>query len=133
MRYIIFAILMTVLLFSTNSSSQPSLITGKKASENGLMQNYPNPFINNTAIEFTLKDENFVKLYVTDIDGKIITTLAEGEADSGKHCVYFKTGGNVNEIIYKCRLEIYSKDKSSVIFADERIMNVDLKESGGIK
>lgn len=100
MKYIVLAILITALFFSTNSRSQPALITEKKGSENRLMQNYPNPFVNNTLIEFTLKDENFVKLFVTDIGGNIITTLVEGEADSGKHCVYFKTGETVNEIIY---------------------------------
>jgi hypothetical protein len=54
-----------------------------------LKQNYPNPFNPQTAIEFELQNSGFVTLNVYNVLGQKITTLINGEMNSGLHKVNF--------------------------------------------
>jgi hypothetical protein len=50
-----------------------------------LSQNYPNPFNPNTTISFHLPTKSSVLLRVFDIQGQEITTLINGELETGSH------------------------------------------------
>lgn len=69
-----------------------------------LGQNFPNPVIKNTMIEFTLANATEVTLKIMDITGKVIATPVHELVQAGKHSVEF----NTNKIpggIYFYRLE----------------------------
>ena len=51
------------------------------------LYNYPNPFANTTTIVYTLPESGHVKLILTDLYGKTISTLADLQADAGSHSV----------------------------------------------
>jgi len=54
-----------------------------------LDQNYPNPFNPSTKIDYELKEAGFVSLKVFNILGQVVTTLAAGKQEAGKHQVTF--------------------------------------------
>jgi len=55
-----------------------------------LSQNYPNPFNSSTIIEFSLAVKSYVKIYVYDILGREISTIVDGEFESGVHRIKFE-------------------------------------------
>jgi carboxypeptidase T len=69
-----------------------------------LMQNYPNPFNPNTKINFTIPKQNFVKLNVYDISGKLVSILVNESKDAGKYEVIFN-GENLSSGIYFYKIE----------------------------
>ncbi len=48
-------------------------------------QNYPNPFRNETTIEFTLKKPDFVQISIYAVNGALVKTLVVSNFDTGKH------------------------------------------------
>jgi hypothetical protein len=52
-----------------------------------ISQNYPNPFYDKTAIEFTLPENGTVKVALYDILGREVQTLMQGYQDAGKHAI----------------------------------------------
>ena len=52
-----------------------------------MQQSYPNPFIEQTTIEFALPDPEFVTLEIYNILGQRVRTLVHGEQDAGYHRV----------------------------------------------
>lgn len=65
-----------------------------------LGQNFPNPAINKTKIEFSIEKSEFVTLTVSDITGKIVSTLINKELSAGKHTVEFDTNEIQNGIYF---------------------------------
>lgn len=64
------------------------------------ISNYPSPFSTKTVIEFDLKKEQTVSLYVYDITGRLVSVLLENETKlAGKNQVVFD-GSNMREGIY---------------------------------
>jgi hypothetical protein len=69
--------------------------TSEVAAENTYSQNklsaatlfsvYPNPFSNNTNISFTLSQSQKVCISIFNINGKLITTLADAQMEAGTH------------------------------------------------
>ena len=57
-----------------------------------LRQNFPNPFSNSTTIEFRLKENSKVLLQVTDISGKVVSTLLNEPKTKGDYSVDFNSG-----------------------------------------
>ncbi len=81
--------------------------------EYSLYQNNPNPFNETTTVKFSLKEDCYVKLYVTEEQTGNTFMLADGEMTAGPHGVIFKasvkTGsGSENQYDYICTLESYS-------------------------
>ncbi|MEO8514346.1 MAG: hypothetical protein ABI543_12345 [Ignavibacteria bacterium] len=81
--------------------------------KNSLYQNSPNPFGETTTIKFRLKEDCYVKLYITDEQTGNIFMLAEGEMSQGEHGIIFKArakaeSGSENEFDYTCTMETYS-------------------------
>ena len=69
-----------------------------------LYQNYPNPFNPETVIRFALPEAGYVKGVVYDILGREVTTLLNGEMNSGNHEIMFDAKG-IASGVYVFRLE----------------------------
>ncbi len=67
--------------------------------------NYPNPFGNKTTIHYTINKKSRVKIVVTDMFGKIITTLVDGEKNAGNHTLTWLTE-DLPEGMYICKLSM---------------------------
>ena len=65
---------------------------------------FPNPFSNQTTIEFTLPDADFVTLSMYDITGKQLKTILSKKLSKGIHQINWNAKG-LNEGIYFIRLE----------------------------
>ena len=69
-----------------------------------LSQNYPNPFNPTTTIQYSIPKDEFVKLTVYDITGRVVKELVNGYKSAGKHSVEFNTS-NYSSGTYYYRLE----------------------------
>jgi len=58
-----------------------------------LLGNYPNPFNPQTIINYELRNTNFVKLDVYNVQGQKIVTLVKGKQGAGAHSVMFDAAG----------------------------------------
>ncbi|HEX2787657.1 MAG TPA: T9SS type A sorting domain-containing protein [Ignavibacteria bacterium] len=66
-----------------------------------LKQNYPNPFNPSTTIEFTVKGQRSdVKLFVYDINGKIVSELVNETLPEGKYKFKFNANNLASGIYY---------------------------------
>ena len=52
-----------------------------------LASNWPNPFSNGTTINFRLAASGAASVIVTDVQGRIVATLADGQMTAGGHSV----------------------------------------------
>lgn len=67
-----------------------------------LLQNAPNPFTNSTSISFELKKDADVQLFVLDMNGRLISTLADDHLQAGSHTHKWDAGSYENGVyIYK--------------------------------
>ena len=70
---------------------------------------YPNPFTENTTIEFYLKEKSFVELSVFDFQGKKVETLIQKTLNKGNHKIKWngrdKNKKEVNSGTYLIRLQ----------------------------
>ncbi|MCH8568233.1 MAG: T9SS type A sorting domain-containing protein [Balneolales bacterium] len=69
-----------------------------------LYQNYPNPFNPGTQISFHLPHSDAAAIRVYTVDGRYISTLADGVFSAGTHQVYFDASA-LSSGIYLYRLE----------------------------
>jgi len=69
-----------------------------------LKQNYPNPFMGSTAIEYFIPTSGLVSLNIYDLTGRLITTLVNEEEQAGSHSVRFNDKG-LEAGIYYYRLQ----------------------------
>mgnify|MGYP001222047455 FL=1 len=58
--------------------------------EFSLMQNYPNPFNPSTNIRFSVPKDSYVRLYVYDINGKMVDEIINGYLNPGVHNVEWR-------------------------------------------
>jgi hypothetical protein len=61
---------------------------------------YPNPFRQNVSIVFTLPQAGDVNVEMYDAGGRLLTTLASGRRDAGKHTVTWNAAGWVPSGLY---------------------------------
>jgi hypothetical protein len=59
----------------------------------GLMQNYPNPFNPATTLQLALPERSRVVLLVSDMLGRTVAKLVDGDIDAGNHAVQFDANG----------------------------------------
>jgi hypothetical protein len=64
-----------------------------------LSQNYPNPFNNTTTIEFSIPQNERVRLVIYDLLGQEVVKLIDEEKNPGKHKIIFN-GYNLASGIY---------------------------------
>ncbi len=69
-----------------------------------LAQNFPNPFNPSTTIQFTLPQDDVVRLRVFDASGREVQTLLNGRTSRGTHTVSFNAT-NLASGVYLYRLE----------------------------
>lgn len=81
-----------------------------------LSQNYPNPFNPTTTIQFSIPNDQFVKLNVYNIKGEVVTNLVNGNVKAGIHKVNFDTGNFVSgQYFYKIETDGFSKIRKMVL------------------
>jgi glucuronoarabinoxylan endo-1,4-beta-xylanase len=74
-----------------------------------LAQNYPNPFSAATSIEYSIREEGFVRLAIYDVSGREVRTLVARIMPAGKHTVSVELNG-LSSGIYFYRLEAGGKN-----------------------
>jgi len=93
-----------------------------------LYQNYPNPFNPSTNISYKLKERGYVKLYVYDIKGELISVLVNEIQEAGYYEVEFSAAvshsgadRNLASGIYIYQI-LVSNDRSIPVFSDIKKM-----------
>jgi hypothetical protein len=101
----------TVVVSATSSAPKPHRPAGFE-----LAQNFPNPFNPSTTIQFTLPQDDVVRLKVFDASGREVQTLVNGRTSRGTHTVSFDAM-NLASGIYLYRLETsaFSETKKMVL------------------
>jgi len=90
-----------------------------------LYQNYPNPFNPSTKIGYKLKERGYVKLYVYDIKGELVSLLVNEVQESGYYEVDFSVGQEsipvLSSGVYIYQIMVSNENKISV-FSDIKKM-----------
>ncbi len=93
-----------------------------------LYQNYPNPFNPSTKIGYKLKERGYVKLYVYDIKGELVSVLVNEVQDAGYYEVEFNAmvshSGEVRNLasgVYIYQIFV-SNDNRIPVFSDVKKM-----------
>src|SRR5690606_11801752 len=109
----------------TGIDDYPYLVTDYQ-----LYQNFPNPFNPSTIISYRLKERGYVKLYVYDIKGELVSVLVNKEQDAGFYQIDFSSSGiqhqasgiqNLASGVYIYQLLIKS-EKNIPVFTDMKKM-----------
>lgn len=74
------------------------------ASEQVMIRAYPNPFNNQSAIEYSLENAGNVILSVYDVQGRIVVNLADGWRPAGDYRVTFE-GKDLPSGVYFVKLQ----------------------------
>ncbi len=83
---------------------ETSIKNYQEAIFSNILNNYPNPFSNQTTIEFTLPKSEFVTLSIYDITGKQLKTILSKKLSKGNHKINWNAEG-MNEGIYFIKME----------------------------
>ncbi|MBK9097749.1 MAG: right-handed parallel beta-helix repeat-containing protein [bacterium] len=95
-----------------------------------LYQNYPNPFNPTTRIGYKLKERGYVKLYVYDVKGELVSVLVNEVQEAGYYEVEFNGDGKTELIkvknpfvsgVYLCQIIIQS-EKGIPVFSNIKKM-----------
>jgi hypothetical protein len=112
---------LAVLITSVNE--YPTIVSNYQ-----LYQNYPNPFNPSSKIGYRLKERGYVKLYVYDIKGELVSTLVNQFQDAGYYEVNFdvkspksKVRSDLASGIYIYQVHVIS-EKNIPVFTDIKKM-----------
>jgi hypothetical protein len=96
-----------------------------------LYQNYPNPFNPSTKISYKLKERGYVKLYVYDIKGELVSVLVNEVQESGYYEVDFNTtvshSGEVRNLasgVYIYQIFVQGENNISVFSDIKKMIHV---------
>ena len=83
-----------------------SVVLARALAENGIaIQNiYPNPFSNETNINFSLASSGNVNVSIHDMTGREVAELANGVMAAGDHQITWEAGNEVPNGIYFCTI-----------------------------
>jgi hypothetical protein len=71
------------------------------------LSNYPNPFKNSTSIVYTMPEQGFVKLVITNMYGETIRTLVNGDTNAGSYQVTVDASDlNLTPGVYLYKIEV---------------------------
>ncbi|MBK8984063.1 MAG: T9SS type A sorting domain-containing protein [Ignavibacteria bacterium] len=84
-----------------------------------LYQNFPNPFNPSTKIKFDLPSESYVRLIITDINGKTAETPFEGSLNAGSYESNWNASGFPSGI-YFIRIEILPDKSGNLKLTDTK-------------
>ena len=89
-------------------------LTGKKIYL--LEQNYPNPFRNETIIQYGLAEPSKVNISLFDMHGRLVKVLLNGSKESGMHTIRFNSGSLSSGIyFYKMQAGSFYAAKKLII------------------
>ncbi len=81
-----------------------------------LNQNYPNPFNPTTTISFSLPEASDVKLEVYNINGQVVTTLANSYFEAGNHAISWDGRETASGVyLYKLQAGIFNETKKMLL------------------
>ncbi len=96
-------------LLKNNSGSSKPL-------EYRLEQNYPNPFNPASTINYSVKENGYVRLKVYDIIGNEVAELVNGNLDAGNYSVEFDAGGLPSGVyIYTIQVNNFFDSKKMIL------------------
>ncbi len=78
-----------------------------------ILSNFPNPFHGFTTIKYSLSLDSKVSVEISDVFGRKITTLFNGDKKAGSYTVDYNTL-NLRRGIYFCKVTAISDDQASV-------------------
>ena len=86
------------------------------ATNNNLSQNYPNPFNASTEIEYELVNNSDVVIEVSDLTGRIVISIDEGQKPTGKHKITLKADAlDPGVYFYSLRTGNFKETKRMVV------------------
>lgn len=76
--------------------------------------NYPNPFTNETSLQFKLTGRTHVNISVFDISGRLVDEVTNSEFPAGKHGIIWKIDDfqSTNNEFFLCRLIAGGQNKT---------------------
>ena len=89
--------------FETTAGSAPDAITSPTKEDYYLGQNYPNPFMETTTIEFKLPVDGQVNVEFLDLQGKLVEAVS-GYYTAGEHTLEINLRGKVQTGVYLYRM-----------------------------
>jgi hypothetical protein len=69
-----------------------------------MTQNYPNPFNPSTTLQYAVPEKSTVKITVTDMIGRVVAVLVDGEVEAGVRTVAFDASA-LESGVYMARYE----------------------------
>jgi hypothetical protein len=96
-----------------------------------LYQNYPNPFNPDTKIAYSIARPGYVKIIITDILGKTVQYLVNGEREPGYYEEVFTPAARDKEYdtvhplvsgIYFYRMEVLDREKGFITYYETKKM-----------
>jgi hypothetical protein len=90
--------------FTTESGAGPDALTENTEEGYSLAQNYPNPFMETTTIEFRLPVDGQVCIDILDMHGRQIESY-DGFYTAGKHSIEIKPKGRLQPGVYLYRMK----------------------------
>lgn len=93
-------------------STAPAAKSGAQPAASGVhLGNHPNPFKSSTIITYSIPEDGYVKVVVSDILGREIAHLADGHVATGQHHVTFD-GSRLPVGWYLCHIETAGTTRS---------------------
>jgi hypothetical protein len=86
--------------YSVITPSYVGIAEKGRGSSVSLLENFPNPFKEETAISYKLLEKAFISLKIYTLDGKEVATLVNNIQEAGLHQVSFKAGGLESGVYY---------------------------------
>lgn len=87
----------------------PGVVSPEVPAEMSINGSYPNPFVAQAAISFSLPQAGRATVRVFDLSGRLVRTLADGEMAAADHTLVWDgcdaSGNEVGAGVYFCRLE----------------------------
>ena len=75
-------------------------VESNEISNLNVSQNFPNPFSNETTVEYSLENASEVSYTVVDLAGNTILEVNEGNVSAGKHAITIDGSSLANGVYY---------------------------------